>query len=143
MFSLTIIGLTMSFAQPAPADSQYKILSECDRSSNLRAEIAQDAALKIHFAITGAPTCYSVTTMVDGKEIKGYLLDGTPDAVREFEKSRADAERDAFKAIPMPAPPSPPPPAPKPADAAPSSSTADSASKDAPKPPKKPQGPKT
>jgi hypothetical protein len=132
----------MNFAPAAPADPQYKIVSECDPGSSVRGEIAQDTPLKIHFAITGAPACYSVTATIDGKEIKGYLLDGGPDAVREFEKSRADVEREAFRAIPVPSPPPPPPAAPKPADAAPGPTAPADTSKAVPKPRKKDEGPK-
>ena len=108
----------------AAAAAPHKILSECDGYSTVRAEVAEDAKLKVNFSIAGAPTCYSVTVIVGGSEVKGYILDSSLDAVQAFEKSRAEAEREAFKAAPVH---SPPPPAAK------SASTEGSSAADEPK----------
>jgi hypothetical protein len=128
MFSLNLITVLLNLGLQAPADAPYQILSECDGSSAVRAQVSRDTPLEIRYSIAGAPTCYSVTATVDGREIKGYVLDATLEAVQGFEKARADAEREAFKLSPAPPPLLP---APKPAAAASDSTSAASAGNDA------------
>ena len=124
-----LFGILVPLAGPLSAAEQYPILSECDPSADVRARVSQDASLEIHYSISGAPACYSVTALVDGKQIRGYLLDGPLDAIREFEKARTETEREAFRANPMPPPPPPAPPI-----AVPDSPAAKTAPKDPPRP---------
>jgi hypothetical protein len=98
-FAVFLIGLAMQ----APPTPHYRILSDCDPSSEVRAEIAKNTPMEIRFSIAQSPTCYSVTATVDGKHVSGYVLDRNLDAIETFEKARVTAERDAFSA-PLPLP---------------------------------------
>ena len=103
--ALFLIGLAMQ-APPAP---HYRILSECDPSAEVRAEIQQNTPMAIGFSIAGSPACYSVTATVGGKQIHGYVLDRSLDAIQAFDKARVADEREAFSRPPVPAPPPAPP----------------------------------
>lgn len=98
--------LFLGIASEVSAAPEYRILSECDASANVRANISKDAQLQIHFAIAGAPTCYSVTATVEGKQVRGYILDAGLDAIVAFEKSRMKVSREALEAqLALPQPP--------------------------------------
>jgi hypothetical protein len=88
----------LGVALDVSAASQYKILSECDPSSEVRALIAKDAPLAVHFAIASATTCYSVTATVDGKPVRGYVLDPGLDGVLAFEKAVSQARQNLIEA---------------------------------------------
>ena len=108
MKSLTVrtIVLLLGVALEVSAGSAYRILSECDESAEVRGNISQDARIEIHFAIMGSSTCYSVTAIVDGKQVRGYVIDAGLDAVLAFEKARIKTSRDALNAlsvVPQPA----------------------------------------
>jgi len=55
-----------------------------------------------------------VTASVNGKEIRGFVLDRSLDAVRAFDEARARNDRDSFEHIPAAAVASQPVAAPKP-----------------------------
>jgi len=94
-----LAALALQGAAPAPV----AVLTECDASSDVAAQIPRDAAMDVHYSIAGAPTCYLVTVTVQGKALKGYVVDRGADAVVAFEKSRVESEQAAFKApLPMP-----------------------------------------
>lgn len=100
----------------ASAASGFRIVSACDESAELRANIQKDSQLKIHSSVGGGPPCYAVTATIDGKQVDGYVIDSSLDAVVAFEKANAEFSRKALSV--MPAPPSPPavvPPPPPPA----------------------------
>jgi hypothetical protein len=100
--------LLLGVALDVSAASEYRILSDCDPSADIRATISKDAKLQIHFALAGASTCYSVTATVDGKQVRGYVLNGDLDAVLEFDKARLKVSREALNA-PQVVPPTPAP----------------------------------
>lgn len=98
LLAVRMTVLLLGIAFEVSAASEYKILSECDESANVRANISKDTRLEIHFAIAGAPTCYSVTATVDGKQVRGYVLDAGLDAILAFDKARMKVSRDTFEA---------------------------------------------
>jgi len=133
-----MIVLLLVIALQASAASGFRIVSACDESAEVRANIPKDAQLKIHSSVGGGSPCYSVTATVEGKQIQGYVTDSSLDAVVAFEKANAEFSRKALSATP--APPSPAAVAPL-AQSAPSASTAPDAAKpvkEVPKPHKQP-----
>jgi hypothetical protein len=104
--SVRIVVLLLGVTLEVSAASGYRILSACDDSAEVRANVSKDAEVKINFSITGSSACYSVTATVDGKQIRGYVLDGVLDAVLTFEKARIKASRDTLNAPPVPPAPS-------------------------------------
>jgi hypothetical protein len=98
------IGLALQ----AVAGSPYHILSACDPSAEVLANIESSAPLEIRYSIGGSSTCYAVTAMVDGKPVRGYVLDRGLDAIQAFEKERA-AHPQEFTSAPAASAPPPPP----------------------------------
>jgi hypothetical protein len=134
-FRIALLGI---FALPVFAASSGKILSECDEAAEVRATVAQDAALEIRSSVSGGTPCYSVTAMVDGKKVQGYVTDPGLNAVVAFEKARFDSLRAAMSAPPVqPVPPPPPAPAPTVAAPAPQAPAAPPAAPPAPSKPAK------
>ena len=82
-------------------NASYRIYSECDENTDVRAQIQKDTPLSIRFAIAGGSPCYSVTASVNGKEIRGFVLDRSLDAVRAFDEARARNDRDSFEHAPV------------------------------------------
>jgi hypothetical protein len=106
------IVLFVVVALQASAAPGFRILSACDESAEVRANIPKDARLEVHSAASGGSTCYAVTATIDGKELHGYVVDRSLDAVVAFEKANAEFSRKALSAVPVPpAPPAAPPPA--------------------------------
>jgi hypothetical protein len=104
--------LLFGIAFQISAAPDYRILSECDPSATVRASLAKEAQVDVHFAIAGASTCYSVTATVDGKQVRGYVIGTDLDAVLAFEKARIQATRDGINASPVIPQPDPQPAAP-------------------------------
>ncbi len=111
-----LIGLILGFALQAPAPPSVPVLEYCDASAPVVAQISRDAAMDVRFSIAGSPTCYLATMTIDGRAVRGYVLDRRLDAVVAFERSRVATEQAAFK-VPLYVPP-PEPPAAAPAVAA-------------------------
>ena len=113
-----LIGLVLGIAMqaPAPGPASVPVLDYCDTSAPVIAQAPREAAMNVLFSIAGSPTCYLVTTTIDGHAVRGYVLDRRLDAVVAFERSRVATEQTAFKA-PLYVPP-PDPPAGAPAVAA-------------------------
>jgi hypothetical protein len=103
--SARMIVLLFGIALEASAASQYKLLSSCDESSEVRGLISQDSRITIHFAIASAITCYSVTATVDGKQVRGYVLNPALDGVLAFEKSGMEARSNLINASSVLPPP--------------------------------------
>jgi hypothetical protein len=133
-----MIVLLLVVALQAYAASGFRIVSTCDESAEVRANIQKDAQLKIHSSVGGGSPCYSVTATVEGKQVQGYVIDRSLDAVVAFEKANAEFSRKALIAIQ--APPSPPAEAPATQSAPSASTAADTAKpvKEVPKPHKQP-----
>ena len=91
----SLMFLTAAGFLSAQAPS-YRIFSACDEFSEVRAEITTATPVRIQFSIAGGSTCYLVTAIIDGKELRGYVLDPTLDAVAAFEMARAKDERESF-----------------------------------------------
>ena len=104
-FSAGMMVLLFGIALEASAASQYKLLSNCDESSEVRGLLSKDSRITIHFAIASAITCYSVTATVDGKQVRGYVLDPALDGVRAFEKAGMEARSNLIEAEPVLPPP--------------------------------------
>jgi|HubBroStandDraft_2_1064218.scaffolds.fasta_scaffold1129899_1 hypothetical protein len=104
-----LIALMIGVAFQTPAPASVAVLSECDASSDVVAQAPRDAALEVHYSIAGAPTCYLVTGTLQGKPVRGFVLDRQVDSVVAFEKSRVQTEQTAFKAPPVIEAPAPPP----------------------------------
>ncbi len=85
---LALVLLHLSL-QPAAAQ-QYPVFEGCDPESRVIGRVAKDAPLAIRSSIGNAPTCYSVTIDVDGKQEKGYVMSREIDAVAAFEAARAE-----------------------------------------------------
>jgi len=95
---MNLIGLILGFAIQSPAPATVPVLGYCDASAPVIAQAPRDAAMTVRFAIAGTPTCYLATITVDGRELRGYVLDRHLDAVVAFERSRVATEQAAFKA---------------------------------------------
>ncbi len=136
-----LIALMIGVAFQAPAPASVAVLSECDASSDVVAQAPRDAALEVHYSIAGAPTCYLVTGTLQGKPVRGFVLDRQVDSVVAFEKSRVQTEQTAFKAPPVIDAPAPPPADPvKPADSAKTDATVAAKAAETKKPaPKRPK----
>jgi hypothetical protein len=102
---VTPIVLLFGIALEVSAATEYQIVRECDPASEVRALISKDSPIKIHFAIAGGATCYSVTATVDGMAVRGYVLDRELDAVIAFEKAVTAARQNLSDAPPALAPP--------------------------------------
>jgi hypothetical protein len=100
--SARMMVLLFSIALEASAASQYKLLSNCDESSEVHGLLSKDSQITIHFAIASAVTCYSVTATVDGKQVRGYVLDPALDGVLAFEKAGIEARSKIIDAAPTP-----------------------------------------
>ncbi len=98
--------LLLGIALQVSGATQYKILSECDPSSEVRGLIAKDSQIKIHYAIASATTCYSVTSTVEGKQVRGYVMSPELDGVLAFDKSASKSRREIGD-TPPPVPPAP------------------------------------
>jgi hypothetical protein len=110
LLSARTIVVLLGTALQVSAAPAYQLLSECDPSSAVLAQISKDSQITVRFAIAGAATCYSVTANVDGKPIRGYVLDKTLDGVLAFEKTVSQARQNLIEApafLPPPAPPVP------------------------------------
>jgi hypothetical protein len=105
---MTNLILIFGIAMQAPAPSGVPVLEYCDASAPVIAQVSRDAAMDVRFSIAGSPTCYLATMTIDGRAVRGYVLDRRLDAVVAFEKSRVATEQAAFKAplyVPPPEPP--------------------------------------
>ena len=79
----------------------YRIFSACDEHEDVRAEIQKDTPLRVEFSIAGGSVCYSVTATVGGNTVRGYVLNGTLDAVQAFDRARAKNDRESFVNTPI------------------------------------------
>jgi hypothetical protein len=75
----------------------YRIYSACDENADVRAEVQKDTPLTVQFSIAGGAVCYSVTAMVNGQAVRGYVLDRTLEPVRVFEDARVKNNRESFE----------------------------------------------
>lgn len=90
---LLFVGLQVSAA------SQFRILEDCDETSPIITEVAKDATVTVHHSIAGATTWYSVSAVLNGKTVSGYILGRGLDAVEAFESRRMQAERESFRVV--------------------------------------------
>lgn len=123
--------LLLGIALQVSGATEYKILSECDPSAEVRGVVAKDSQITVHYAIASATMCYSVTSTVDGKQIHGYVLSTDLDAVVAFEQSASKARREMIVA--------PPPVAAAPQEQAQTPAVTPTEAKKAPEPPPPPK----
>lgn len=97
-----LIGITLQVSE-APRE---RILSACDKSAGVLAEVASNAAVEVRYSVAGTLTCYSVSVTVEGKQVRGFVLDRGLAAVQLFEKARVENERETFRVAPLPSSPS-------------------------------------
>jgi hypothetical protein len=107
------LSLILDFSPAAGA----KLFSECDAASEVRANVEKDAPLQVRSSISSGSPCYAVIATIDGKEVRGYVMDGDLDAVIAFEKAKNESLRAVLSLPPVVTAPEPPP-APTPAPAA-------------------------
>jgi hypothetical protein len=109
---MRLIVFLLGMALEASAAAPYKLLSECDQPSGARAVLAKDTPITVHYAIAGATTCYAVTAIVDGKQVRGYVVDSELDGIIAFEKARIKSRQElGAQPILPPAPEQTPDPA--------------------------------
>jgi hypothetical protein len=94
-FLILVMAAGCVFAEGAG----YRIYSSCDEGSDVRAEIQKETPLTVQFSVAGDSPCYSVAGTVDGKAVRGYVLDATLDSVRAFDGARVKNDKASFEAI--------------------------------------------
>jgi len=88
---------------PAP-QAGVSLLDDCSDYATVLATLPTTAPVQVQSAIAGnAKACYAVTTVVDGKPVKGYVQGNDLTAIAEFERERAAVAATAL--VPMPAAP--------------------------------------
>ena len=95
---MTNLILMFGIAMQAPAQASVPVLEYCDASAPVIGQVSRDATMDVRFSIAGSPTCYLATMTIDGRAVRGYVLDRRLDAVVAFERSRVATEQAAFKA---------------------------------------------
>ena len=107
MLDLMFLAAALALQPPAAAPANVQVLSDCDTSADVVAQVPRSEDMHVIYSIAGAPTCYLVTFKAGSKTMQGFVFDRKLEAVTAFEHSRVEAERDAFsKPIPVPASPS-------------------------------------
>jgi hypothetical protein len=82
------------------------LLEDCYESPRVIATVRPNETVQVISALaSGGPTCYGVTTVVDGKEIRGYVLGPVLPAIAGFERKRRAGQ--ALGEVPPPAPDQP------------------------------------
>jgi peroxiredoxin len=83
------------------------LTEDCSSSSKVLADLPANASVQVRGSIAGdEATCYSVTTVLNGTPVKGYVQGNGLSAVAEFERRRAalsastDKPRQAAPAAP-------------------------------------------
>jgi hypothetical protein len=90
---------------PAAAQAAgISLVDDCSDSATVLATLSASAPVEVRSAIAGnAKACYSVTAVIDGKPVRGYVQGNELAAVVEFERQRA-ANAAASMVIAAPAP---------------------------------------
>ncbi len=79
---------------------------ECSASAKILTQLEVGAPALVRFSMAGdEKTCYSITTIVDGKPVNGYVEGNDLAAVAEFERQRALAVRTNVSPAPPPSEP--------------------------------------
>ena len=83
--------LLLAFFQ-APAPQGVPLLEDCSDPQQVLATIRPGDSVRVRTSRAGdAQTCYGVTAVIDGKQVKGYVLGRSLPAVVEFENQRSTA----------------------------------------------------
>jgi AhpC/TSA family len=91
----------LAFLQAPALQSSVPLRDECSASGRILAHLEVGAAAKVRFSMAGdEKTCYSVTAVVDGKPVNGYVEGNELAAVSEFERQRALATRPSESVAP-------------------------------------------
>jgi peroxiredoxin len=83
--------LFFAFLQAA-APQGVPLLENCSEPQSVLATLRPTDNVRVRASVAGeAQTCYGVTAVIDGRPVKGYILDKTFPAVLEFERRRSAA----------------------------------------------------
>jgi hypothetical protein len=83
---LALLALLPAAAQAAG----ISLVDDCSDSATVLATLAASAPVEVRSSIAGnAKVCYSVTAVLDGKPVRGYVQGNELTAVVEFERQRA------------------------------------------------------
>lgn len=93
----------LAFLQTLAVQPGVPLLDECSASGRVLTQLEVGASAKVRFSMAGdAKTCYSITAVVDGKPVSGYVEGNDLTAVVEFEHQRALAARPSVSPAPSP-----------------------------------------
>jgi peroxiredoxin len=105
--------LLLAFLQ-APAPQGTPLLESCSEPQHVLATLKPGDNVRVRASVAGeVQTCYGVTAVIDGRPIKGYIVDRSFPAIAEFERQRSaaspvgDAPPPAKAADPVIPPPRP------------------------------------
>jgi peroxiredoxin len=83
--------LFVAFFQ-APAAHSVPLLENCSEPQHVLAILRPGDNVRVRASVAGeAQTCYGVSAVIDGRPVKGYILDKTFPAVADFERQRSAA----------------------------------------------------
>ncbi len=71
---------------------QAQLLSACSKGASEIASLPQGHRVRLRFAIAGTTSpCYSVSTEIGGKRLRGYISEESLAGLEDFERSRRSA----------------------------------------------------
>ena len=84
----------LAFLQAPAIQSGVPLKDECSASGRILTHLEVGAAANVRFSMAGdQKTCYSITAVIDGKPVNGYVEGNDLAAVAEFERQHALAAR--------------------------------------------------
>jgi AhpC/TSA family len=91
----------LAFLQAPALQAGVPLRDECSASGRILTQLEVGAAANVRFSMAGdEKTCYSITAVVDGKPVNGYVEGNDLAAVGEFERQRALAARPTVSLAP-------------------------------------------
>lgn len=86
----TYLAILALLQAPVLLRAGVPLTEDCSSSSKVLADLPANAPVQVRGSITGdEATCYSVTAVLNGKPVKGYVQGNGLLAVAEFERRRA------------------------------------------------------
>ena len=93
---LTMLGVNPSLILvtllqiPSSMPPTVPLLEECSAGSRTVATITPGTELQVHWSLAGdSSTCYGVSAVVEGKDVKGYVIGQVLPEIVAFERQRA------------------------------------------------------
>ncbi|MDP9112583.1 MAG: TlpA family protein disulfide reductase [Acidobacteriota bacterium] len=84
----------LAFLQTAALQAEVPLRAECSASGKILTHLDVRAAAHVRFSVAGSEhSCYSITVVIDGNPINGYVEGNELAAVADFERQRALATR--------------------------------------------------